>query len=119
MHVIGDLSGVNVAGHHASGLQIYALGWAIDITRELNFSATGHYVVAGDVEDGFSRNVGLETDYSLTYAINENFSAILAYDHFFTGQFFRDASGKSGGIDYGYAMLQFNFAKAKLKTSEI
>ncbi len=119
MHVIGDLSGVNVAGHHASGLQIYALGWAIDITRELNFSATGHYVVAGDVEGGFSRNVGIETDYSLTYAINENFSAILAYDHFFTGQFFRDASGKSGGIDYGYAMLQFNFAKAKLKTSEI
>ena len=119
MHVIGDLSGINVAGHHASGLQIYALGWAMDITKDLTFFATGHYVLADDVEDGFSGKVGLETDYSLAYAINENFAVVLAYDHFFTGQFFRDASGKSSGIDYGYAMFQFNLAKTKLKTSGI
>ncbi|HXX57569.1 MAG TPA: alginate export family protein [Thermodesulfovibrionales bacterium] len=115
MHVMSDLSGINVADHHASGLQIYTLGWAIDITRELNFSATGHYVVANKVEANFSRHIGLETDFSLTYTISDNFSFILAYDHFFTGQFFFDASGSSGGINYGYAMFQFNLAKTKLK----
>ena len=116
MHVIGDLSGVNVAGHHASGLQIYTLGWGIDITKKLNFTATVHYFMANGVENGFSRKLGLETDYNITYTINDDFSVILAYDRFFTGEFFRNASGSGKDIDYGYAMLQFNFDKTKLKT---
>jgi hypothetical protein len=116
MHVIGDLSGVNVAGHHASGLQIYTLGWGIDITKKLNFTATTHYFMANGVENGFSRKLGLETDYNITYTINDDFSVILAYDRFFTGEFFRNASGSGKDIDYEYAMLQFNFDKTKLKT---
>ena len=116
MHVIGDLSGVNVAGHHASGLQIYTLGWGIDITKKLNFTATAHYFMANGVENGFSRKLGLETDYNITYTINDDFSVIFAYDRFFTGEFFRNASGSGKDIDYGYAMLQFNFDKTKLKT---
>ena len=116
MHVVGDLSGVNVAGHHASGLQIYTLGWGIDITKKLNFTATVHYFMANGVENGFSRKLGLETDYNITYTINDDFSVILAYDRFFTGEFFRNASGSGKDIDYGYAMLQFNFDKTKLKT---
>ena len=116
IHVIGDLSGVNIAGHHASGMQIYTLGWGIDITKKLNFTATAHYFMANGVENGFSRELGLETDYNVTYTISDNFSVILAYDRFFTGQFFRNASDSGKDIDYGYAMLQFNFDKTKLKT---
>ncbi|HEY6009634.1 MAG TPA: hypothetical protein VIU40_15010, partial [Geobacteraceae bacterium] len=41
MSVVGDMSGLTVNGHHASGLQIATLGWGVDITKELNFTATG------------------------------------------------------------------------------
>ena len=113
MHVVGDLSGVTVAGHHASGLQIYTLGWGVDITKELNFSATSRYFVANDVEDGFSKKLGLETDFTLAYAVCDNLSLIAGYDRFSTGGFFRDASGSGHDIDYGYLMVQFDISKTK------
>ncbi|HEX8960957.1 MAG TPA: alginate export family protein, partial [Geobacteraceae bacterium] len=113
MSVVGDMSGVTVAGHHASGVQIYTLGWGVDITKELNFSATGRYFVANGVEDGFSRKLGLESDFTLTYAVSDNLSLIAGYDRFFTGGFFRDASGSSRDIDYGYLMVQFDISKSK------
>lgn len=115
MGVVGDLSGINVGGHRASGIQIFTLGWGADIADDLNFSATGRKFIANAVEDGFSRRLGVETDFSLTWNINMDFSAIIGYDHFFTNKFFRDASGSNRDIDYGYAMLVFNFDKAKLK----
>jgi hypothetical protein len=115
MHVVGDLSGLDVGDHHASGMHIYTLGWGIDLTEQLNFSATAHKFVAIAVEDGFSKHLGVEGDFSLTYAFNKDFSLILAYDRFFTEGFFRDASGSSKGIDYAYAMLTFNFDKKKVK----
>ena len=111
MNVIGDLSGVDVNDNHASGLQIWTLGWGMDLTEKINFSATGRYFLAGDVPNGFSRNLGLETDFTLNYAVGENVSLIIGYDHFFTGRFFRDASGRGGDIDYGYVMLQYDLAK--------
>lgn len=113
MSLIGDLSGANAGGSHASGLQLFNLGWGIDIIKELNFSATGRYFYANAVPDGFSRNIGLETDFTLTYAMNDNLSVIAGYDHFFTGGFFRDATGSSKDIDYGYLMLQFDISKSK------
>ncbi len=112
MNVIGDLSGITVNGFHASGIHDFTLGWGIDISEELNFTATGHYFLADEAPAGFSRNLGLETDFILTYAINDNLSVICAYDHFFTGGFFRDASGGDGDIHYGYVMLQFDLSKA-------
>jgi hypothetical protein len=111
MGVIGDMSGVTVGDFHASGLQIYTLGWGVDVTKELNFSATGRYFLANNVPDGFSRHLGLETDFTLTYAMNDNLSVIAGYDRFFTGGFFRDASGSDRDINYGYLMLQFDLAK--------
>jgi hypothetical protein len=115
MSLIGDLSGANAGGFHASGLQLFNLGWGIDIIKELNFSATGRYFYANAVPDGFSRNIGLETDFTLTYAMNESLSIIAGYDHFFTGGFFRDATGSTKDIDYGYLMLQFDISKSKPK----
>jgi hypothetical protein len=111
MSVIGDLSGVDVNDRHASGLQIWNLGWGIDLTDKINISATGRYFLARDVPNGMSRNLGLETDITLNYAVNEKLSVIIGYGHFFTGRFFREASGRGGDIDYGYAMLQYDLAK--------
>ncbi len=117
MSVVGDLSGLDVNGRHASGLQVFTLGWGIDIPvgakRNLNFTARGCKFVADSVAGGFSRDIGLETDFTLTYRMNEDLSFILGYDRFFTGQFFRDASGSDKDIDYGYAMVVFNYGRTK------
>lgn len=109
MHVVGDLSGIDVGEHHASGMQIYTLGWGIDLTRKLNLTATARKFAATSVEDGFSRQIGLETDVNLTFSPNKDYTVIAGYDHFFPGRFFRDASGSGKGVDYAFAMLVFNY----------
>ncbi len=117
MNVVGDLSGIDVGGHRASGMQVYTLGWGIDIPvglkRNLNLTATARKFTADSVEDGFSRDLGLETDFTLTYRMSKDLSFILGFDRFFTGQFFRDAAGSDKDIDYGYAMLVFNYDRIK------
>ena len=119
MKLIGDLSGLTVNGptgsHHASGLQIYTLGWGVDLTKEVNLSATGHYYLANQVEDRFSRDIGLETDFTMTYKINDGLSVIVGYDHLFAGRFIRDATNSWGDINYGYCMLQFDISHSLLK----
>ena len=112
MSLVGDLSGANAGTYHASGLQLFNLGWGLEIMKDLNFSAAGRYFHANAVPDGFSRNIGLETDFTLTYALNGSLTLIAGYDHFFTGRFFRDATGSDRDADYGYAMLQFDLAKS-------
>ncbi len=117
MSLIADLSGVNAGNYHASGLQVFNLGWGFEVMKDLNFSAAWRYFYANAVPDGFSRNIGLETDFTLTYTLNDRFSLVMGYDHFFTGRFFRDATGSDKDVDYGYVMLQFDISKSwpKLK----
>ena len=115
MGVVGDLSGIDVGDHHASGMQVYTLGWGIDLSKKLNFSATGRKFMADKVENGFSRDVGVETDFTLIYAHNKDYTMILGYDHFITGKYFRDAIGRNKDIDYAYAMLVFNYDWTKRK----
>lgn len=115
MSLIGDLSGVDAGGVHASGLQIFNLGWGVELMKDLSFSAAGRYFYANAVADGISHRIGLETDFTLTYAINDKMSLIVGYDRFFTGKFFRDATGSGRDIDYVYAMLQFDISKMKSK----
>ncbi len=112
MSLVGDLSGVDAGDFHASGLQIFNLGWGIELTEDLDFSATGRYFYANAVPDGFSKSIGLETDFTLTCALSDALSVLVGYDHFFTGRFFKDATGKGGDIDYGYLMLEFDLSKA-------
>jgi hypothetical protein len=113
MGVIGALSGVDAGGFHASGIQAFTLGWGIDLADNINLTATGRKFMANAVPDGFGRYLGVEADFTLAYNISKDFSAIIGYDHFFTGKFFRDATGSDKGIDYGYAMLVFNLDKTK------
>lgn len=115
MNVVGDLSGLDVGGLHASGLQVYTVGWGIDLTRDINLSATGRYFLVNHVPDGVSRRLGVETDFTLTWAMNDTVSVIAGYDRFFTGGFFSDASGSGADIHYGYAMFQFDLAHTKRK----
>jgi hypothetical protein len=116
MSFVGDLSGVDAGDHHASGLQIFNLGWAIDLTEDLNFSSAFRYFYANAVEDGISRRIGLETDFTLTYAVNDSLSLLVGYDRFFTGKFFRDATGRGNDIDYGYVLLEFDLSREVPRT---
>ncbi len=113
MSLIGDLSGVDVGDYRASGLQIFNLGWGVELTKEMSCSAAGRYFYANAVPDGFSRRIGLETDFTLTYAVNDKLSLLVGYDHFFVGKFFRDATGSGKDVDYGYVMLQFDISSMK------
>lgn len=115
MNVVGDFSGLDVGEFHASGLQVYTLGWGIDLTKKLNFTATGRYFLANHAPDGMSRRLGLESDFTLTWTLCDNLSVLVGYDRFFTAAFFRDASGSGRDIHYGYAMLQFDLAHQKAK----
>ena len=115
MSVVGNLSGIDVGDHHASGMQVYTIGWGIDLSKKLNFSANGRKFVADKVENGFSRDVGVEADFTATYTHNKDYALILGYDHFITGKFFRDAIGSDKDINYAYAMLQFNYDWTKRK----
>jgi len=109
MGLFHDLSGVTTNdGIHASGLQIATAGWGIDLLKNLNFTATGRSYRAAYTQAGMSRNLGVESDFILTWNMGDGTALILAYDHFFTGGFFREATGSTSDMEYGYAMLQFN-----------
>jgi hypothetical protein len=123
MSFIGDLSGITLtspAGNdvHASGLQIFTAGWGVALTRSLNFSATGHYFRANNVPAGISADIGFETDFSLTWNITEEMALIAGYDRFFTGGFFRGATGSADDMQYGYLMFQFNIAGGRRKIAK-
>lgn len=111
MSLVGDLSGIDAGDHHASGLQIFNLGWGVDLAENLNFSTAFRYFYANAVSDGISRRIGLETDFTLTYAVTDNLSLLAGYDRFFTGKFFRDATGNGADIDYGYLLLHFDLSR--------
>ena len=115
MSLVGDLSGIDVGDEHASGMQIFTVGWGIDLSKKLNFSATARKFMASKVREGFSRDVGVEADFTLTYAHNKDYTLILGYDHFFAGKFIRQASGSDRDINYAFAMLQFNYDWTKRK----
>ncbi len=116
MSLIGDLSGVDAGDYHASGLQIFNLGWGVELAENLEFSSAFRYFYANAVPDGFSRRIGLETDFTLSYEVNNSLSLLVGYDRFFTGTFFRDATGRGDDIDYGYLLLQFDLSREVPKT---
>lgn len=118
MGFIGDLSGVTVNNIHASGLHIVTAGWGINLLKNLNFTATARYYQADKTPAGVSTTLGTETDFILTWTIDEDTALIAAYDRFFTGNFFRDATGKADDMQYGYLMFQFNFSGGKRKMAK-
>lgn len=112
-----DLSGVTVTDasgndHHASGLHAFSLGFGVDLTKTVNFSAAGRYFRADAVEPGVSKRLGFETDAALTWATCDYFSLIAGYDRFYPGPYFRDLAGVSRPIQYGYVMATFDVSKS-------
>jgi hypothetical protein len=109
MNVIGELGGLTVDNATASGLQVVTVGGGIDVTGKLNVSLDGHYFRANKVPSGFSKEIGLETDLVFTYKIDDHISVLLSGNRFFTGVFFKDASGSGKDISYAYLQAQATF----------
>ena len=114
MSVIGDLSGLSVvdqAGNEvrASGLNVVTVGAGMDVTEKLNVSLDGHYFRAVKTPAGISREVGIETNLILTYKLDDRISVLLSGNRFFTGDFFKDATGSGKDINYVYAQLEATF----------
>jgi hypothetical protein len=118
MGFIGDLSGVTVNNVHASGLHIVTAGWGINLLKDVNFTATARYFQADKSPAGVSTTLGIETDFIMTWTIDDDTALIAAYDRFFTGNFFRDAAGRADDMQYGYLMVQFNFSGGKRKMAK-
>jgi hypothetical protein len=114
MSVIGDLSGLTVvdpAGNdlRASGFHVLTAGGGIDVTEKLNVSLDGHYFRAVKAPAGIGKEIGLETNLIFTYKIKESISVLLSGNRFFTGGFFKDASGSGKDISYAYLQAQATF----------
>jgi len=114
MSVIGDLSGLSVidrAGNdvRASGLHVLTAGGGIDVTEKMNVSLDGHYFRAVKTPAGIGKEIGIETNLIFTCKIKESISVLLSGNRFFTGGFFKDASGSGKDINYIYAQLQASF----------
>lgn len=109
MNVIGELGGLTVGNMTASGLQVVTVGGGVDVTGKLNVSLDGHYFRANKVPGGFSKEIGLETDLIFTYRIDDHISVLLSGNRFFTGGFFKDASGSGKDISYAYLQAQATF----------
>jgi hypothetical protein len=109
MNVIGELSGIVVGDATASGLHVFTAGGGVDLTEKLNVSLDGHYFRASKVPAGFSKEIGVETNLILTCKIDDHISVIFSGNRFFTGGFFKDASGSGKDISYAYLQAQATF----------
>ncbi|KAF0218598.1 MAG: hypothetical protein FD174_2691 [Geobacteraceae bacterium] len=114
MSVIGDLSGVtavDAGGNevHASGLHVFTAGGGVDVTDKFNISLDGHYFRAVKTPAGISKDVGFETNLILTYKLTEQVCLFASANRYFTGKFFKDATGSGKDINYGYLQVQATF----------
>jgi len=109
MNVIDELGGLTVGNMTASGLQVVTGGGGVDVTGKLNVSLDGHYFRANKVPAGIRKEIGIETNLIFTYKIKESISVLLSGNRFFTGGFFKDASGSGKDISYAYLQAQATF----------
>jgi hypothetical protein len=114
MSVIGDLSGLTVVDPvgnevRASGLHVFTAGSGIDVTEKLNVSLDGHYFRAVKAPAGFRREIGIETNLIFTYKVVDRISVIFSGNRFFTGGFFKDASGSGKDLSYAFFQAQATY----------
>jgi hypothetical protein len=109
MKVIPDQSGVTVNGIHASGLQIWVGGISVNPLSKLNVTIRANRFLADRVSSGFSKDIGTEFDSEISYKLAKGISFLVGLDRFFTGRFFKQASGSGKNIDYVYIRAQLEF----------
>ncbi len=109
MKVVPDQSGVTVNGTHASGVQIWVGGISIKPLSKLTVTLRAHHFRAVKTPSGFSKDIGTELDLPISYELTKRISLIVGLNRFFTGRFFREASGSGKNISYAYGQAQVEF----------
>ena len=109
MSVVADQSGVTVEKIHASGLQIWVAGISLSPLSNLDVTLRIHRFLASRTPASFSKDIGTELDSAISYKLTKKFSFLVGLDRFFTGRFFREASGGKGNIHYYYVQGQADF----------
>ena len=109
MNVISDQRGVTAEKVHVSGLQIWVGGISAKPLSKLNVTLRVHRFLANRVPSGFSKDIGTEFDSDISYKLTKGISFVVGLDRFFTGRFFRQASGSGKNIDYAYIQAQVEF----------
>ncbi len=109
MKVVPDGSGVTVNKIHASGMQIWVGGVSVKPLSRLTVTLRAHHFRAVKTPSGFSNDVGTEIDLPISYELTKRISFIVGLNRFYTGRFFRQASGSGKNIDYGYVQGQLEF----------
>jgi hypothetical protein len=109
MNVIADLSGVTVSDVHASGLQIWIGGLEVKPLPKFGVTVRVHRFLANRVPSGLSKDIGTEIDSEISYKLTKWLSFLVGLDRFFTGRFFRQASGSGKNIDYAHIHAQLEF----------
>ncbi len=107
--VIKDLSGLTVNKIHASGLQFWVGGISVKPLSKLGVTLRVHRFLAVKTPSGFSKDIGTEIDLPVSYELTKKISFIVGLNRFYTGRFFRQASGSGKNIDYGYVQGQIEF----------
>jgi hypothetical protein len=109
MSVITDLSGVTVNDIHASGIHVWVAGISVNPLSNLNLNLDVHRFFSSKGVSGFSKDLGEEVDFVVSYKPVKGLSFLLGLNKFFTGRFFEEASGSKRNIDYVYIQGQFEF----------
>jgi hypothetical protein len=109
MKVIPDQSGVTVNDIHASGLQIWVGGISLNPLPKLGVTLRAHRFLANRVPSGFNKDIGTEFDSEISYKLTKRISFLVGLDTFFTGRFFKQASGSGKDIEYAYVQAQLEF----------
>lgn len=108
-----SFSGIDAGAVHASGIDLFVGGWGIDLTKELNFTATYRHFQARNVPAGVSDEIGQETSFVLNWALNDKVSVVFDLNRFYPGRLYTDAGIGRKDVTTAYAMLQFNVAQLK------
>lgn len=109
MNVIADMAGLDLNNQRASGIQILTGGFSFEPISKLNLNFDYHYFTADKTPDGINDNLGSEANLVATYIFSDNLKLTASANRFFTGDFFKDASGSSKDIDYFYLQTQIDF----------
>jgi hypothetical protein len=108
-NVIADMSGVTVNNVRASGLQVWVGGVEVKPLAKLGVTVRVHRFLANSVPSGFSKDIGTEVDWEISYKLTKRISFLVGLDAFLTGRFFKQASGSGKNIDYAYIQGQVEF----------
>jgi hypothetical protein len=103
------MSGVTVNNVRASGLQVWVGGVEVKPLAKLGVTVRVHRFLANSVPSGFSKDIGTEVDWEISYKLTKRISFLVGLDAFLTGRFFKQASGSGKNIDYAYIQGQVEF----------